>query len=701
MLVDETSIWKNPRTGLWERMFPSDFAPAGFRSVSPSLSELGDWMLDPAISTALREGNFSIARGDFGKLDLGRLDVLTSLRLVDFARAQEGRLYELVSNVGLIRPEDIQALAPTANAMLGALVGVMQTEPGALAEDIAKQAAFAFYGVITSFAGSLNPYVALAVQVIGLVSQAWSAIQGMRLGEADLAAARLPLQGFDARKHSDDARVTALRLELANGRDWTDLFMPPFRGDWGVRELGEPRPGRQGFGVGMTEVGDDDGFTASGGWGAMPGTGRCLDLLQLEPNWWSLRDRQEDRRDAQGRAMTSSANWSSYYCDAVNKGCGQTTDKFAGNKDCRQCIEIDSIRGSSRGDWQQYSHSYTSTVVNVGDWLENSTQSLIALWDSFSVSNPATWCVDTQRVYGAWRDAWERFFDDFVPNAWAAHDAHPWRALISQFASWSLVSREDGALGGRGTLLDWRWRDWGAYQKEGIVTADTPPIPPVYSGCPFDQVGCFFTDDRASIQRITSTPFLFENSVFAQAIGPAVQRVAQVQLAGYRSTVCAYLWMDQGAHADPATGELRKNQFGKAFDEGLRQIINTQRLRNAVHMAHVVDPRIEKLLLEAGARPGQTGAMIAAPELPSTDGKPARAPVRPSDQPIVGFASDWEPPPPAPPHVGGVPLQPIDPIDAQPAEPAPRKSTRRAGVAAAVGVSLLGALGFAATRRGR
>ena len=30
MFVDETSVWKNPRTGLWERMLPSDFAPPGF-----------------------------------------------------------------------------------------------------------------------------------------------------------------------------------------------------------------------------------------------------------------------------------------------------------------------------------------------------------------------------------------------------------------------------------------------------------------------------------------------------------------------------------------------------------------------------------------------------------------------------------------------------------------------------------------------
>lgn len=708
MLLDETSIWKNPRTGLWERMFPADFAPPGFRSVSPNLEELSDWLLDPAITSSLRKGKFTIDRDNFAQLDIARLDVLTSLRLVDFARAQEGRLYELVSKVGLVRPEDIQALAPTANAMIGALMGLMHTEPGALAEDLAREVAFAFYGVVSSFAGQMNPYVAFAIQVIGIVTQLWSSIESIRVGAADLADARLPLHTFDARKRTDDARVNALRLALAGRRDWTELFLPPFQGDWAMRELGEPRPGRQGFGVGMTEPGENE-MTPSGGWGLMPGTGRCLDLLQIEPNWRSLRDTQEDRRDAQGRRMTPTANWYSYYCDAVDQGCLQKPEDFAGTKNCRQCVEIDSIRGSSRGDWQEYSHSFVSTAINVGDWLENSTQSLSALWDSFSVTNPATWCIDSERIYYAWRDVWESFYEDFVPAAWNARDAHAWRALVSHFAAWSLVSREDGALGGRGTMLDWRWREWGAYQRDGIVGANTPPIPPVYSGCPVDDPGCFFADDRTSLARITPTPFLLANSVWKRAIEPAVQHLGQVQLAGYGTTVCAYLWMDQGAHADPATGKIRKNRFGEAFDDGLRQILNTPRLRNAVHMAHVVDPKIRALLLEAGAHKYQTGNTFAAPEQPSTDGKPQRAAITPSDRPIVSFAPNWKPPPPAMPPLGGYPVRPLEAVPVERAEvvevvapaPTPIQSTNRSGKVAGVvlGTAMLGGLGLALTRR--
>src|SRR5690606_13536299 len=113
------------------------------------------------------------------------------------------------------------------------------------------------------------------------------------------------------------------------------------------------------------------------------------------------------------------------------------------------------------------------------------------------------------------------------------------------------------------------------------------------------------------------------------------------------------LWMDQGAHADPSTGELRQDQFGRAFEDGLRAILNTPRLRDAVHMAHVVDPRIKKLLLDFGAHPWQTGTTIAAPEPSSSDGKPPRAQTTPDDSPIRAFTSDWRPPPPLPPLVGG------------------------------------------------
>ncbi len=691
MLLDDTSVWKNPRTGLWERMFPSDFAPPGFKSVSPSLDELADWLLDPAIASQLRKGSFTVNRDSFTGLAIGQLDVLNALRLVDWARAQEGRIYELVSHVGLIRAEDIQAIAPTAHAMLGSLVGLLQTEPDALAEELAGKAAFEFYKVVSSFSAQINPYVMLAAQIVGLGVQVFESFRSVVAGEADLARARVPLHTYDARKRSDDARVTAMRTVMAGSRDWTEFYMPPFAGEWALRQLGEPRPKRQGFGLGMAHPHGGEEFSPSGGWGVMPGTGRCLDLLQLEPNWRSLRDRQEDRRPP------PSANWYSYYCDAVDEGCLQSPDTFAGTKNCRQCIPIDSIRGSTRGDWREYSHSFVSTVVNVGDWLANSTQALTALWTSFSVSNPATYCVDTGRLYFAWQRVWEQFFDAFIPAAWMARDAYPTRALISHFAAWSLVSREDGQLGGRGTLLDWRMRRWGEHQDDGINVGPTAPIAPVYSGCPVEGVCGSMDPDVLAIRRITPTPFLLENSVWKQAIEPAVQRLALVQLAGYKTTTCAYLWMDQGAHADPATGELRKDQFGRAFEEALRAIINTKRLRNAVHMAHVVDPKIKKLLLESGAHPWQTGTGIAAPELPSSDGKPPRATVKPDDSPILAFTDDWTPPPGAGPLVGGF----AGTLTAERVKPPESASSSRGRRLAAVagGGALLGLLGWALARR--
>ncbi|HLT35242.1 MAG TPA: hypothetical protein VK034_03130, partial [Enhygromyxa sp.] len=574
------------------------------------------------------------------------------------------------------------------HAMLGGLIGLLQTEPTALAEELAGKAAFEFYRVLSSFSASINPYVVLAAQVVGLAKQVFESFRAVVVAEADLARARVPIHTFDARKRSDDARITAMRTVMAGSRDWTEFFMPPFEGEWVLRQLGEARPKRQGFGLGMAIPRSGDEFSATGGWGVMPGTSRCLDLLQFEPNWRSRRDRQEDRRDP-------SANWYSYYCDATDDGCLQSPDKFAGTKNCRQCIEIDSIRGSTRGDWREYSHSFVSNVINVGDWLANSTQALTALWTSFSVSNPATYCVDTSRLYYAWQRVWEQFYDAFIPAAWMVRDAYPTRALVSHFAAWSLVSREDGDLGGRGTLLDWRVRKWGANAEDGIQWGPVAPVPPVYSGCPVEGP-CTMDPDVLAIRRIKATPFLLENSVWAQAIEPAVQRLAQVQLAGYRTTTCAYLWMDQGAHADPATGKIRQDQFGRAFDEGLRAILNTPRLRNAVHMAHVVDPRIKKLLLESGAHPWQTGTTIAAPEPSSSDGKPQRARTTPDDSPIRAFDVAWRPPPPLPPLVGGV--AGATKVDAQPPAPAPSSRAPKL-VAAAAGLGLAGVLGWALTRR--
>jgi hypothetical protein len=114
-------------------------------------------------------------------------------------------------------------------------------------------------------------------------------------------------------------------------------------------------------------------------------------------------------------------------------------------------------------------------------------------------------------------------------------------------------------------------------------------------------------------------------------------------------------------------------------------------------MAHVVDPKIRKLLLEAGAQPWQTGATVAQPELSSHDGKPKRARVTPDDRPVVGLSDDWEPPPPAPPPVGGLS---IEPIAAEPAALANTSSRSRAGLWIA-GAALVGTAGVAALRGGR
>jgi hypothetical protein len=586
--------------------------------------------------------------------------------------------------------------------MISTLADLLATEPGTLAEKMVGQLAFNFFAAIAPML-STSPILAIAVSVVGFCVQQRDLLAELRFGRPASVTSRLPLQTPENREVSDAGRIDASRTILASDdRDWTQFWLPSFSGRWKIVELGRPRPAAQGWGAARGEGSGTD-IHVGEGLGVMPGTSRTLDWLQFITNFKSQRDSDDHNTG------TPTASWYSHYCHEQDKGCGVSPENFTGTKDCRQCIPIDALRRTTRGDPWKFANVVGNEAVSVGDYLVNSTQHFTALWQSFSATNPATWTIDTQAIWYAWKNSWEDFFDRFIPHEWGKHRGIAWRAVVANFAAWGLISREDGQIAGRGTLPDWRWETWGRYETDGINTfAELPPVPPVWSGCPADpDEFCGYGEpDVLAIRRIDPTPFLLKWSVWEQAMRPEIERVGNVQAAGYQTTMVCYLWERMGAHWDARTGKLRQNWAGKAYEENLRAVLNSPSLLRRVHMQHVVDPKVRQLLIEAGVNKAQVGAIIQAPTLGGGKPKP-RAPraLEPEGPVIAALVPNWKAPPLTPPPVGGFPgtlpvpgLNPGAPLPVVPEDASEGSGFGRA--LALLGIAGAGAFGLSRLRKG-
>lgn len=698
MLIHPDSVWTNPRTGLVERVFPRDFAPVKYVQQSPTIDDLRKWATDPGLLSLIQaEGeNFRPSIQGIAR-QVMRLDVLNGLRLVDWARAQETRVLGMANTIGLVRPEDINALAPTANAMISTLADLLATEPDTLAEKMVGQLAFNFFAAITPMI-STSPILALAVSVVGFCVQQRDLLAELRFGRPAAVTSRLPLQSLEDREVSDVGRIDNSRpILVSDDRDWTQFWLPSFSGQWKIVELGKPRPEAQGWGAARGEGSGTD-IHPGDGLGVMPGTCRTLDWLQFVTAFKSKRDIDDHNTG------TPTASWYSHYCNANKNGCGQSPEAFTGTKDCRQCIPIDSLRRTTRGDPWEWANVVGNDAVSIGDYLPNSTQHFTALWQSFSASNPATWTIDTQAIWYAWKECWEDFFDQFIPREWGRRRGIAWRAVVANFAAWGLISREDGQIAGRGTMPDWRYEKWGSYDGIGD---NVPPVPPVWSGCPADpdEICGYGEPDVLAIRRITATPFLLKWSTWEQAIRPEIERVGNVQRAGYETTMVCYLWERMGAHWDARTGKLRTNWAGKAYEENLRAVLSSPSLLRRVHMQHVVDPKIRQLLIDAGVNKAQVGAVIQAPSLGNTKPKP-KPPrlVEPEGPVITALVPNWKAPPMTPPPMGGFPgTLPVPDINPGAPPPVVHETQEGSGVGLALallGIAGAGALGLSRLHKG-
>lgn len=676
MLLESDAVYAPSITGNLQRVFPPDFPGLVEPFQSPTPETLRKFLSDPAF---LKSGLAKDMVDGLGERAINDKGFLVSLRASDWYRAAKQRIWALSTKIGIFDDATLAAVPMAANAVLGDVQNLLSADPATLTADLGKQAAFAFFRAMSAFA---NAPGTLAIGYIASAVQVYSFLETILVGFKDLARERLPLPNVEDRVVADRFRIQKMSNDMRSSRDWTHFFMPSYRGQPQILEVGDYHPKdtshRWSFLLGWGEGGKE--LVAAGGYGFMPGTQQILDVLEWPGRWKNSRTHE------------SLASWYSYRCDWVDKGCGVTPENFRGSKDCRQCVSIDAVRATTRGDhneWAGIGWDLGTRAVKVGDWLVNSAQACSDLWGSLSWRNPAIACFDLPTIYDAWKKLYEDFFEA-MPSFWERYDAHAWRAVVSSFAACGLISQEDGLIGGVGTLLDWRYPKWdrgGQTPIEKSFGLAHPPVPVLHSQLP--------SGDMA-VRTITPTPFDWRFSVWEQAIRPGLEGVGRQALALYDSTGVAYLWPDQALHAD-ANGKLRRNQFGDAYETGLRNLLEGP-ARYSVDMRHVVSPQIRQLLLDKGVNQGQIGLGIEAP-VTSTRVLPPRASDGPPRAAVVGL--DGQPfrvPAPPPPPRGGAPGQGTPPV---PAAAEDDSDEGGGGWLLALGLGAAVGLGTLALRRGR
>jgi hypothetical protein len=696
VLFSEDSVYD--LRGTAQRLFPSDFRTGGaFDPVSLSPAELSS-LLD--VSPVLVEKQIAATvegRGVAGlqyRLDAG---VFVGMRAYDWVQASQNRLWSMATKVGLFDESQLAAVPATANAVVSSVLELASMDKNVLPGELLKKNAYAFFDIVSSFPDFAEipalSYIGTALQVIDVIS--------FVVGEVKDANARekLPLRTPDQSWVDDKVRVRDMGAWMSASLDWTRLALPSFAGRWTIHEAGEwqapsvtddqfSAPARWGF------VMRPDDYSGDGQLGFMPGTQRALDQIEWPGRWTIV--------DAFGTTQVS--NWYGHYCDFKDKGCLQTRANFRGESDCRQCVSIDALRGSPRIagtvdenaglGWDQ-----GTRAVRVGDWLNNYSEAMTDLWGSLSYKNPAIACFNFVAIYDAWKATWEEFFES-AGRLWRAHDSYSWRAVVSNFLACGLVSNETGEIGGIGTLLDWRVREWsdtglGFESKLGLPLT---PVPPLHSsirafpGSTAGGPGSGYVNPHPDrwIEWIKPTPFHWENGVFKRAIEPSLISLTAHAQTIYESSAIAYLHEKQALHYDVEAGKLRNNMFGRAYENGIRELVNGG-ARYSVNMRDVVDPTIRALLLDKGVKENQMGLGVAAPPKTARFVDPVllrKLHGLPPARPIVGL--DGEPiiPPAAVPPIGGVPGGSLT-LPARRVSPpsAPRRSAAPALLAGAAGLA--------------
>ena len=655
MLLRPDTTYIDQVTKRAERIFPLGTEWKHFKSHFPEDDVFTNSVLDPAIGIAGELAAKTFASADWQ----------------NWISATKISLFELSTRVGLPALEDSALTKGLSQVytMLGDTVSTFEQfgdNPEELVTELVKNAGLQVVQVISGQSSMVSQTVA---QVIAAAIWAIDVVRSKI--ESDLAknVALPPLQTEDPA--TDTWQVNRVlevfrargqggvvypdgKLAPASNADYTSLYLPAYSSHqpWQVQhresglaaQQGHPRDARGPKGEVRYNFDAGDAST----FGFMPGTSTTLRVLQASYKYYyTVRSTPVDRYTLR--------------CRGVDKPCYKSTKSFDGYKDCRQCVDAESVWPVKGIGWAYGGAplNVTTPGENVGAFYSSTNKLLMNLLDTIAQPGPLLYTVDASAMNERWKDSFEGFWE-FLGAEWGRYSGSGWRGLLSRLAT-LMISYEDR-------------------EGEAVPGGRDPAMPTKLIPNPR---GSRFTIPLSA-------------SIYSRMIKPYCADLLRLQRAQLHTVSVAYVPPGAGALYSN-TGKLRRDDLADRFETARRELLASNK-RVLVDLRHVSDPEYRRALEDSGVKPSPVNAKLhGSPGIGDSNQllkpslKPPRAVPRPKPSrvpPLRGvtllaqLARQNKPRP----VLVGVPLRPIT---TKPGEAPPVEAGSQSSAAIALGLTAI------------
>jgi hypothetical protein len=588
MLLRPEATFIDQATKRAERVFPRGMEWRTFTSKLPGKEVFANSVLDPAIGIGGELAIQTFATADWRNW-------ISSMQI---------GLFEIATRIGIPPLESTslnQGLSLVYSTLESTASAFEQTDdPGKVAADLAGNVGLQVIAQIVGQSNMITMVATLVYQAARWAVDVGRAVVADNLGK-DISWP--PLQTEDPA--TDTWQVTRVfevfrsrgtggivfpdgEVEPASNADYTGLFLPAYKytQPWQIQDRESGVAAQQGFPATLGEsmkfqfdIGDGSSF------GFMPGTTTTLRVLQASyRSYSSVRGTPVDRYALR--------------CVGVDKPCWKTTKTHDGKRDCKQCVDPETVWPVKGIGWAYSGAPLNATTVgeNVGAFYPSANKLLLNMLDAISWPGPLLYTIDIERIRDQWKRSFELFWE-FAGKEWRRYHGTGWRGLISRLATFMTAFEHQGEirLGGREPYM------------------------------PLEKIADPRHDAEFKIP--------FADSIFERIIEPFCRDFAAVQNHYLDTVMVAYIPPGAGALYN-ANGKLKRTKLGDHFGIARRELLNANK-RMLVDLRQVSDPEYRSELARVGVKsspvnaalhgsPGVSGHEILKPDI-----KPRRAPLPP------------------------------------------------------------------------
>ena len=586
MLLRPDAQFLDTAVNRYERIFPRGTDWLTFRSQLPAQEVFANSVLDPAIGIA----------GDLG------LRAFATADWRNWTSAIKIGLFELSTRIGLPPLKDgslNQGLAVVFDTLeLTAGAFSHSENPAEIVPELVENAGMQVIMQVLQIVGSSNPITFVVTQVIQIATWAVGIARAHIESELGKHLTFPPLQTEDPA--TDTWQVTRVfevfrargsggvvfpdgKLEPASNANYTSLYLPAYRTNmpWQLQHRDQGVAAQHGYGSGDGDGRDvrfDPGDASN--FGFMPGTTIMLRVLQASWRMYSTtRATPVDRYTLR--------------CRGVDKPCWKSQKTFDGSRDCRQCVDAESVWPVEGIAWG-YSGAPLNTTTpgeNTGAFFPTANKLLTNLLDMITQPGTLLYTLDSELIRDQWKRSFEQFWE-FAAREWGRYHGTGWRGLISRLATLMTAFEHNGQLllGGRELWMP--------------LTHIANP-----------------REDKFEVP--------FKYSIYRQIIEPFCDALFRAQRHYLDTFNVAYIPPGAGALYD-TRGNVRKSKLGDAFLAARRNLLNANK-RVLVDLRRVSDPEYRAELEAVGVKASPVNAKLSGPgitghELLKPDIKPRRPP---------------------------------------------------------------------------